>query len=370
MKLVADDKIPFLQGIPELFADKVVYLHSQEFTHDNIKDADILVIRTPNKCTREKLQNTQVKFIASTTIGFDHIDIDYCREAGIQWVNSPGCNAVSVSQYILATLIELARMQHFSLRDKTVGIVGVGNVGKAVEQACRAYGLSYLKCDPPRAKAEQSTDFVSLEEIAARCDIISFHVPLTYNGEHATYHLCDEHFFRSLKKKPYFINAARGAVHDTDALLEAKRAGLIEGMVIDCWENEPNISQELLSETLIATPHVAGFSADGKANGTKMCLDAIAQAFSLRISTEEILPPPPLVPEIDLDRFPADRRIENAILSTYSPLKEDKRFRENPEQFEYLRTHYDNPREFSAYQVVNATEGEKIILNNLGFAIG
>lgn len=367
MKLIADDKIPFLKGIPEHFA-KVTYLPAKDFNHENVKEADVLMVRTPNKCTRELLKGTKVRFIASTTIGFDHIDIDYCREAGIKWVNCPGCNAISVGQYMLSTLIELSRMAGFSLRDKLFGIVGLGNVGTQVERLYKALGLRCLVCDPPRARREGRNDFVSLREIAGRCDVISFHVPLTFTGEDSTYHLADEAFFHSLKKKPYYINVARGAVHDTEALLQAKRKGLIEGMAIDCWENEPQISAALLSEALIATPHLAGFSADGKANGTRMCLEAIAREFDITIPDLEARtqPNPPEQAVIDLDTFTADR-IESAILHTFSPLYEDKRLRQNPEAFEYLRTHYDNPREYHAYKVMHASEEESRILRDLGF---
>ncbi|MCL2649537.1 MAG: 4-phosphoerythronate dehydrogenase PdxB [Candidatus Azobacteroides sp.] len=369
MKIVADDKIPFLRGILEPSAE-IKYVSANDFIHENIKDADILLIRTPDKCTREKLSGTNVQFIASTTIGFDHIDIDYCREARIKWMNCPGCNAVSVSQYMISTLIELSRKKKFSLHDKVFGIVGVGNVGKQVERVYKAYGLTYLKCDPPRAEEEGKNDFVDLQTIAEECDIISFHVPLEKNGRHPTFHLANEKFFQMLKKKPYFINVARGPVHDTQALLKAKKSGLIEEMIIDCWENEPNISIELLKEAIIATPHLAGFSADGKANGTRMCLEAINKKYNFEINNLDELIQPPLPPDpiIDLNKFP-DNRIENAILTTFSPLREDKRLRESPDKFEYIRTHYENPREFHAYKIINATEEEKGVLQKLGFLI-
>ena len=369
MKIVADDKIPFLRGLLEPFAE-IKYVSVKDFTQKNIKDAEILLIRTPNKCTRELLTGTNVKFIASTTIGFDHIDIDYCKEAGIKWMNCPGCNAVSVSQYMIGTLIELSRKKDFSLHDKTLGIIGVGNVGKQVEHVCKAYGLKYLKCDPPRAEKEGKTDFVDLQTIAEECDIISFHVPLEKNGKYSTFHLANENFFQLLKKKPYFINASRGSVHDTKALLNAKKAGLIEDLVIDCWEGEPDISTELLNEAIIATPHIAGFSADGKANGTRMCVEAIAKEYHFEIKNLDTFtqPPLPLDPIIDLNKF-SDNRIENAILTTFSPLNEDKKLRKFPKQFESLRTHYENPREFHAYKIINATEEEKEILQKLGFLV-
>ncbi len=214
-----------------------------------------------------------------------------------------------------------------------------------------------MKCDPPRAEKEGKSDFVDLQTIAESCDIISFHVPLEKKGKYPTFHLAGKKFFHSLKRKPYFVNVARGAVHDTQALINAKKDGMIEDMIIDCWENEPHISLELLNLTLVATPHLAGFSADGKANGTRICLDTISRLYDLDIKNLDILiqPNPPLQSIIDLNNF-QNNRIDNAILFTFSPLHEDKRFKESPGKFEYLRTTYNNPREFTAYSVINSTE--------------
>ncbi|GBU06830.1 erythronate-4-phosphate dehydrogenase [Bacteroidales bacterium] len=369
MKILADNKIPFLKGVLEPFAE-MSYLLAKDFTHENIKDAEVLIVRTPNKCTRSLLEGTKVKFIATSTIGFDHIDIDYCVQAGIGWTNCPGCNAVSVSQYIIASVIEMSKKEGFSIYDKTYGIVGVGNVGKEVERVFTAMGMRYLLCDPPRALAEGQKGFVDLQTICSECDIITFHVPLNKAGSFPTYHLADAAFFDSLKRRPYIINAARGGVHDTKALLNAKKAGLIRGMIIDCWENEPNISLPLLQEVLIGSPHVAGFSADGKGNGTRMCLEAIAGAYPLIFKDLliQIELPCPNIAEIDLNNFCGDR-IQEAILSTFSPLVADKNLRAKPEGFEYQRTHYDNPREFHAYTIKNASAEERIILINLGFLV-
>lgn len=367
MKIIADDKIPYLKGILEPYAD-ITYLPVKEFTRKNIQDAEILIIRTPNKCTQELLTGSRVKYIASTTIGFDHIDTEFCAEAGIKWINCPGCNSVSVGQYMLASLIELARKEKFNLHDQTFGIVGVGNVGKEVEKIYKILGFNYLLCDPPRAVQEGPDSFKSLEEISEVCNIISFHVPFAEKNQFPTRHLANQKFFESLKKQPYFINVARGGVHDTHALIHAKKEQLIKGMIIDCWENEPRISTELLDLTTIATPHIAGFSADGKANGTRMCLEAIAKEFDIPLENalKQISPALPIHPVIDLNEFP-DNRIESAVLKTFSPMCEDSKLRKFPEQFEYQRTHYDNPREFHAYTIVNTTDSERKILQKLGF---
>lgn len=201
MKIVADNTVPYLKGIAEPIAE-VKYLTSKEFTPENVKDADILIVRSIDKCTRELLEGSRVKLITSATIGFDHIDTQYCDEAGIAWENSPGCNAVSVAQYVLAGLLTIALRKGEPLQGKTIGIVGVGHVGKEVEKLCSAYGMNVLRNDPPRAEAEGEDGFVSLETIAEQADIVTLHTPLTKEGRFATRHLAGEDFFRKLQRKP------------------------------------------------------------------------------------------------------------------------------------------------------------------------
>lgn len=369
MIIVADNTVPYLKGVAEAFAE-VRYIDSAEFTHERVKEADALIVRSIDKCSRELLHDTNIKLITTATIGFDHIDIHYCDEAGIKWTNAPGCNADSVAQYVLASLIVTARKTGESLEGKTLGIVGVGHVGSRLERLAKAYGLNVLRNDPPRALAEKDGSFVDLETIAREADIISFHTPLTKEGDFPTYHLANREFFRQLRKKPWFINSCRGAVHDTDALLEAKKEGLVSEMIIDCWEKEPKIDRELLSLSTLASPHIAGFSADGKANGTRMCLEAIGRFFNQKIEKIGLVaPPPPAQPVIDLDLFEGER-IEEAILTSFNPLKIDKALREAPEKFEWFRNHYDHPREFGAYTIVHATEEERKLALALGFHVG
>lgn len=356
-KIVADNTVPYLKGIAEPFAE-VVYLDSKDFTPEAVKDADALIVRSIDKCSRELLSGSRVKLITTATIGFDHIDINYCEEAGITWKNAPGCNAVSVAQYVLASLVTIALKQGESLQGKTIGIVGVGHVGKEVEKLCKAFGMHILRNDPPRAAAEGSHSFVSLDTIAREADIITLHVPYTKEGAYATRHLANAAFFDRLQRTPWFINSCRGAVHDTKALLQAKHSGKVTELVIDCWENEPEINRELLAQATIATPHIAGFSADGKANGTRQCLENISDFFNVQIEKlSEVMPPAPIHPIIDLNLF-SNHRIEQAILASFNPLLIDKALRETPEKFEALRTHYDHPREYKAYTLINATREE------------
>lgn len=366
MKIIADNTVPYLKGIAESIAE-VKYLNSTEFTPQNIHDADALIVRSIDRCSRELLEGSRVRLITTATIGFDHIDTKYCDEAGITWRNAPGCNAVSVAQYVLASLIAIALRREETLQGKTIGIVGVGHVGKELEKLCTAYGLHILRNDPPRAEAEGNEGFVSLDTIAEESDIITFHTPLTKEGRFMTRHLANEDFFNKTRKKPWFVNASRGAVHDTTALLNALKSGKIGEAIIDCWENEPVIDRELLAQIAIATPHIAGFSADGKANGTHACLENIERFFHVKIEKlKEVTPPAPENPVIDLAGI-KEHRIEQAILKSFDPLIIDKMLRDTPENFEWFRANYHHPREFAAYTIKNATIEEQELFDKLGF---
>ncbi len=368
MKVIADNSIPFLKGRLEPVAE-IEYLPSSDFIPEKVKDADILVVRSIDKCSRKLLQHSRVKLITTATIGYDHIDTTFCESAGINWRNAPGCNASSVAQYILSSLVTLAIRNDTSLKGKTIGIIGVGHVGTQAEKLCRAFGLNVLLNDPPREKQEKRPGtFSDLKTLAAVCDIITLHTPLTREGSFPTYHLANDSFFNSLQKKPWFINSSRGSVHETDAVIRAKKKGLISELVIDCWENEPDISRELLELCSLATPHIAGFSADGKSNATRMCLEVIRDEYGLNLpGLEGITPEAPQEPVIDLDLFPRESRIEHAILHTFNPGNINHLLKEKPEKFEWLRTYYDHPREFKAYTVIHALPKEDKIISGLGF---
>lgn len=366
MRIIADNTIPYLKGIVEPVAD-IVYLNSRDFTPDAIRGADVLIVRSIDKCSRQLLEGSGVKLITTATIGFDHIDTRYCNEAGIAWKNAPGCNAASVGLYVLASLIAVSLKRGETLRGKTLGIVGVGHVGKTVERLGKALGMRILRNDPPRAEQEGETGFVSLEVIARESDIVSFHVPLTSDGPYPTRHLADYSFFKQLAKRPWFINSCRGAVHDTEALKAAYLEGLVSELIIDCWENEPRIDTELLRMATIATPHIAGFSADGKANATRMCLEEIERFFHIRFSRlTEVRPESPQVETIDLNQW-NDHRVERAILACFDPTKVDHRLREAPAEFEFFRNHYEHPRELQAYTLKGVRPEEMELAREVGF---
>ncbi|ATR92695.1 4-phosphoerythronate dehydrogenase PdxB [Porphyromonas gingivalis] len=367
LKIVAEASVPYLRGIVDPVA-AITYLHSDCFSPDTIRHARVLIVRSITKCTPALLQGTDVRLITTATAGFDHIDREYCESHGILWRNSPGCNATAVAQYVMCCLCRLALREGFSLKEKVMGIVGVGHVGGELKRLASAYGMEFLLCDPPRSEAEQDNSFLPLSRLAEQCDIISFHVPLTHEGPHATYHLIDEAFLRSCAdKRPILINACRGAVANTQALIRAVKSGWLQALVIDCWEGEPDIDLSLLDLADIASPHIAGFSADGKANGARMCLEAITEVFGLEFPLLHTLaPPPPTHPIIDLSLFP-DHRIERALLHTFDPLVPDRSLRASPKTFEEQRKAYPHPREMKAFTVVGATTEEAKILRGMDF---
>ena len=242
--IVADNKIPYLKGILEPYA-RIDYLSPERINAQTVQDADILLIRTRTKCNRELLDRSRCRYIATATIGYDHIDTLYCKEKGISWQNAPGCNASSVGQYVLSSLLAWSKSTRKNLQDCTIGIVGVGHVGKIVARYGKLLGMQVLLNDPPRQEAESETDFVPLEKICREADIVTFHTPLTHEGKYPTYHLADTDFFNALEKTPLIINTARGEIINTEALKRALKQKKISSVILDCWENEPNIDKEL-----------------------------------------------------------------------------------------------------------------------------
>ena len=342
MKIIIDNKIPYIKEAVQSIADEAIYAPGKDFTPELVRDADALIIRTRTHCNRELLEGSRVKFIATATIGFDHIDTEYCKQAGIEWTNAPGCNSASVAQYVQASLLVWKAMKNKKLEGLTIGIIGVGNVGSKVAKVAKGFGMQVLLNDLPREEKEGNRFFTSLNEIAEECDIITFHVPLYKEGKYRTFHLADTNFFRSLKRKPVIINTSRGEVIETGALLEALDNKSISDAIIDVWEHEPEINLELLRKVIIGTPHIAGYSADGKANATRMSLDAICRFFRIE-RNYEIHAPVPNSPVIHAENY------ENALLQIYNPAEDSDRLKNQPELFETLRGDYPLRREEQAY---------------------
>ena len=290
MQVVIDKGIPFLDGV---FPSDIEVLHlsPEEITPCAVRNADALFVRTRTRINKELLQGSKVRFVATATIGFDHIDQSYCREAGIHWVSCPGCNAQAVCDYVEEAIASSPHRLSgvpddacimgcsFASSPITIGIVGYGNVGKLVAQMAENHGYRVLLSDPPLGIGS------SLKEIAPQCDVLTFHTPLTYDGEYPTYHLCDAEILRLCKPNALIINAARGGVIDEQALLSHLIASSPHRLIasIDCWENEPQLNRELLQRVDLASFHIAGYSIAGKMKASEMCLHAFCEFFSLPI---------------------------------------------------------------------------------------
>lgn len=368
MKILADTHIPYLKGVAEQLGE-VEYLPGNQFTREAIRDKDALIVRTVTRFDEAILAGSRVKLICSATIGFDHIDTAYCDAHGIAWRTAPGCNASSVEQYVTASLLYLSGKYRFNLNEKTIGVVGVGNVGSKVAVACEKLGMRVLLNDPPREEREGPAIFTGIDTLKREADIITFHTPLTRTGKHKTRHLADDTFLKSLERRPFIINAARGGVTANRALVSAIQEKKIAGVVIDCWENEPEIDRELLHLADIATPHIAGYSADGKWNATKISLENLNGYFQLGVSPRYQPIPSPADPRVDLEGIAPGDQLAHAVWHTYNPVPETEALKAAPGEFYRFRSHYPLRREYRAYTIASANPLAARVLNALGFSV-
>jgi erythronate-4-phosphate dehydrogenase len=373
IRIIADDKIPFLKSVLEPYAE-VLYMPGKDIDGSAMMDADALLIRTRTKCTEFNLRGTKVSFIGTATIGFDHIDTQYCEKNNIKWTNAPGCNSSSVYQYISTALLKISSDSGFNLKDKTIGIVGVGNVGSKVEKFARSLGMNVLLNDPPRASREGGSSFHNLSTVLQESDIVTIHVPLNTVGKNLTYHILNEKNFKKMNKCAWLINSSRGEVVSTLALKQTLESGKLSGAVLDVWENEPDIDLELMEKSFIATPHIAGYSTDGKANGTAIVVNALCDYFNLSLKNWYPLnvPAPPF-PEISIEgKTKSDEDIiREAVYHTYDISEDDERLRFKPSEFEKQRGDYPMRREFTSYKVklTGGTEQVRKMLVDLGFKV-
>jgi erythronate-4-phosphate dehydrogenase len=290
------------------------------------------------------------------------------------WTNAPGCNSSSVQQYIASALVQIAGDFSFSLKHKTLGIIGVGNVGSKVATFAEALGMNVLLNDPPRERREGGGKFVNLERILIDSDIVTLHVPLTMDGEDRTFHLFDEDNFRKMKKGSWLFNSSRGEVVDNIALRNTLESSHLKGAVIDVWENEPEADPILMSFVSIATPHIAGYSTDGKANGTAIVVNLLSDFYNLPL--RNWYPgnvPLPVFPEIQIegDGKTEEEIIMEAVIHTYNIMDDDGRLRGLPSAFEKIRGDYPLRREFPSYTVKLSKSSESIrsVLEKIGFRI-
>ncbi|MBO4230041.1 MAG: 4-phosphoerythronate dehydrogenase [Bacteroidales bacterium] len=333
-----------MEGLFDNYAD-VVFLPADAITADIVRDADVLITRTRTKCGPALLEGSSVKLIASATIGTDHIDLPWCDSRGILVRNAPGCNAGGVLEYVFCALYAVASRRSIKLQGKTIGVVGVGNVGKRIVSMARALDFKVLQCDPPRAKAEGKFDFCDLDYLLENSDIVTMHVPL----DKTTYRMCDDSFFGQMRPGAIFINASRGEVVDDAAL---KRAiPKLGPVIIDTWNNEPDIDRELIDMVDIATPHIAGYSYQGKQNGTAAAVRTLSRFFGFE-DLYEFFPATEL-PSLEAVKLELKGKrqgeITSALQYNYPIFTDDFMFRMNPDAFESLRSHYQYRREFYVY---------------------
>jgi len=277
MKIVIDDACYAHQ---EIFANfgKVIPIPGKEITKDTVKDADILIVRSRTKINKNLLDGSKVSFVGSAVAGLDHVDQNYLKEANIQFFSAQGCNAMAVAEFVITTILNLSNHFGFDIQSKTLGIIGVGNVGSRLNEKAKILGIPTLLNDPPRQERGGDANFVDLER-ALSADIISFHTPLDFDGNHPTYHLLNKDNFHLIDHDSIVFNAARGAVIDESIWQDKKTLANI----IDCWENEPNINQKLLSSAFLATPHIAGHSIDAKFKGSYMVYEALCEFLNVEI---------------------------------------------------------------------------------------
>lgn len=362
MKVIIDNKIPFIRGAFEPYAE-VVYLPGKDIGPDDVKDADAVITRTRTVCNESLLKDSSVKIVATATIGYDHIDTAWCEKNGILWCNAPGCNSRSVMQYISSVLVTLSARHSFDLSSMTLGVVGVGNVGSKVARLGEALGMKVLLNDPPRARKEGGEAFVGLDELQRDADIITIHVPLEKDGEDPTWHLFDADRISTLRTGQVLINSSRGPVVDNKALKAALAGNLLKAAVLDVWEGEPELDPGLVRLLDIATPHIAGYSADGKANGTSMSVRSVAARLGIKELmqwTPASVPAPTGVgnkaaPSLE---FCVDARGKNtsevlseAILHCYDVNDDSLRLKSDLSVFERLRGDYQIRREPGAFSL-------------------
>ncbi|MHB0946114.1 MAG: 4-phosphoerythronate dehydrogenase PdxB [Sedimentisphaerales bacterium] len=373
MKIIADENIPFVK---ECFSSvgECLTCHGRKISNEILKDADALLVRSITKVDEKLLAGTNVKFVATATIGFEHIDIDYLAKNNIGFSSAPGSNANSVSEYITSAILNLADKYDFDIAKKSIGIIGVGNVGSRVEKKVKALGMKVVLNDPPLARQTGDEKYRPLKEIFD-CDIITCHTPLNSDGIDKTYHLADEAFFKSLKKGAIFINSSRGKVHDTGALKNAISAGKLAAAVLDVWENEPNIDIELLEMVDFATPHIAGYSYDGKVAGMIMIYEAFCRHFGVEKTgkIEDFLPVPK-ISEIFIKNN-EKKPLRFAVNALYDIRKDDFALRLMKNEpavqrgafFDALRKNYPVRREFQNTTVRVDDASLKSVFEELGF---
>ncbi len=367
MKIIADENIVLLG---ELFAQhgEVISLPGRKITAADVKDADALLVRSVTQVDKSLLAGSRVQFVGSCTIGTDHLNIQWLEQEGINWAYAPGCNANAVVDYVIASLLALqVDVTNLSHANFTVGIVGCGNVGSRLQKRLHKLGVTTLCCDPflqdkeVKDKKPKGKKYLTLSEVISQSDMVCLHTPLTTSGLYPTFHLINQNNLCLFKPDAILLNAGRGAVIDNVALLAHLKNNKKFRSVLDVWENEPTLSRELLEKATIATPHIAGYSVEGKQNGSEIVYESFCKFFNITnpvtIEKEERI-------VLDARQFTSLREL---VLACYNPLRDSEELRHAPLAFDQLRKLYVYRREFSQYRIRNADSEYKKRLKALGF---
>jgi erythronate-4-phosphate dehydrogenase len=360
MDIIIDSHIPFLSNFLYKYGN-IYHIEGENITAGNLGHAEALLVRTRTICNARLLKNSCIKFIGTPTIGIDHIDLDYCRRRGITVANAPGSNAPAVMQYVITTLLALAMKKKTDLATLTLGIVGVGNVGKQVAKAASALNMKVLLNDPPREAREGSHSFTTLASLLRQSDIVTLHLPLQAD----TRGFAGPAFFRACKEGAWLLNTSRGEVIDEEALIQYRPK--LGALALDVWQNEPQINTTLLGLTDISTPHIAGYSLQGKRNASQMILQAFAQWCNDPGPIPEIpYPELPLTPVIIPEGRSVQEKLHFTAQKTFPVLATDAQLRQQPAHFETIRDRYPLRNDFTAYTVSNDNAIAKV-LQQLGF---
>jgi len=378
MNITAVENIPYtVQAFSQL--GEVTVIPDKDLIPGSVDNTDILLVRSTMPVNEALLENSRVRFVGTATIGFDHVDLAYLSKRGITFASAPGSNANSVSEYITAVLLELATAFDFALKDFTLGIIGYGNVGSQVHRKALALGMNVLVNDPPLKDQTGDELFRPLEALFD-ADIITAHVPLIQEGLYPTLHLIDERFLSKMKPNSFLLNSSRGAVADTLALHRALDSKKLRGMVLDVWENEPNIDLSLREKVFIGTHHIAGHSFDGKVNGTRILFESVCSHLGVTSSWDPAsLLPAPYCSRIEIGEDRGQNSLREIVQQVYNPWRDHQdlaKMKELPEQdrgpcFKRLRRDYPMRREFQHTRVIvpSPSAGLKASLEGLGFQI-
>jgi erythronate-4-phosphate dehydrogenase len=380
MKIIADANIPFVEQCFSSIGE-VEVLPAREITSHSVHDADVLLVRSVTKVNAELLSASRVRFVGTATIGFEHVDVEYLRENNIAFASAPGSNANSVAEYVIAALLSVGNKLQIELEGKSIGVIGVGNCGSRVAQKCAALGMEVFLNDPLLRRQTNDPKYLPIEELFD-CDFITFHTPLTFDGPDRTFHLADQKFFKLLKPGCIFLNTSRGGVVETAALKNIIRSGKLKAVVLDVWENEPNIDTELLRIVDIATPHIAGYSLDGKIAGMIMIYRAACEHFGLepKFNAASFLPVPAVGEiRVGLDAGEEQNIIHETVQQVYAINRDDFNTREilmtpagrRGRFFDDLRKNYPVRREFQNTKVLIKNENGSLAkkLKGIGFLL-